>query len=112
MAAEPNYAAGLAAFYQAKRDLFCELLQDSRFKLQAADTPIDPPTVVGEVREAIAPVIGQFAHEALLATGALSQPERYSSEWEVFFAHLLAGFVACLVQLGFGGSSYGAQAGR
>jgi methionine aminotransferase len=36
MAAEPNYAAGLAAFYQAKRDLFCELLQDSRFKLQAA----------------------------------------------------------------------------
>ena len=36
MAAEPNYAAGLAGFYQAKRDLFCELLQGSRFKLQTA----------------------------------------------------------------------------
>jgi methionine aminotransferase len=36
MAAEPDYAAGLAAFYQAKRDLFCQLLQGSRFKLQPA----------------------------------------------------------------------------
>jgi methionine aminotransferase len=36
MAAEPDYAAGLAAFYQAKRDLFCELLQGSRLKFQPA----------------------------------------------------------------------------
>ncbi len=36
MAAQPDYAAGLAAFYQAKRDLFCQQLQGSRFKLQPA----------------------------------------------------------------------------
>jgi len=33
MAAEPDFPAGLANFYQQKRDLFCGALQDSRFKL-------------------------------------------------------------------------------
>ena len=36
-------------------------------------------------------VIGQFVHEGLVATGALPEPDTFSSEWEVFFAHLLAG---------------------
>ena len=31
MAESPDYAAGLAAFYQAKRDLFCENVAGSRF---------------------------------------------------------------------------------
>lgn len=31
MAAEPDYPATLAAFYQRKRDLFCDALQSSRF---------------------------------------------------------------------------------
>lgn len=30
----PDYAGSLAAFYQGKRDLFCTLLEDSRFTLQ------------------------------------------------------------------------------
>lgn len=34
MAAEPDYAGTLAAFYQAKRDLFCGALQGSRFKIR------------------------------------------------------------------------------
>ena len=46
----------------------------NRYKLQAADTLIDLLTDTGEVREAIAPVIGQFAHEVFLATGALPEP--------------------------------------
>lgn len=33
MAAEPEFPASLAAFYQHKRDLFCEALQPSRFSL-------------------------------------------------------------------------------
>ncbi|MEP5764971.1 MAG: methionine aminotransferase [Halieaceae bacterium] len=33
MAAEPDFAASLAGFYQAKRDLFCAALADSRFAL-------------------------------------------------------------------------------
>ena len=33
MQAEPGYPAGLADFYQQKRDLFCELLAPSRFGL-------------------------------------------------------------------------------
>jgi methionine aminotransferase len=33
MQAEPDYPAGLADFYQQKRDLFCELLAPSRFDL-------------------------------------------------------------------------------
>ena len=33
MAAEPDFPATLAGFYQAKRDLFCEALADSRFSL-------------------------------------------------------------------------------
>jgi methionine aminotransferase len=33
MAAEPDFAAGLANFYQQKRDLFCAALEGSRFKL-------------------------------------------------------------------------------
>jgi len=33
MAAEPDFPASLAAFYQAKRDLFCERLAGSRFRL-------------------------------------------------------------------------------
>ena len=33
MAAEPDFAASLASFYQAKRDLFCEALTGSRFQL-------------------------------------------------------------------------------
>jgi methionine aminotransferase len=33
MAAEPDFPAGLANFYQQKRDLFCNALKDSRFKL-------------------------------------------------------------------------------
>ncbi len=31
MAAEPDFAAGLSSFYQTKRDLFCNLLEGSRF---------------------------------------------------------------------------------
>ena len=34
MAAEPDYAATLPAFYQRKRDLFCRALQDSRFGIK------------------------------------------------------------------------------
>jgi methionine aminotransferase len=34
MKAEPDYAAGLAAFYQAKRDLFCARLAGSRFGIR------------------------------------------------------------------------------
>ena len=34
MAAEPDYPATLPAFYQAKRDLFCSALADSRFALR------------------------------------------------------------------------------
>lgn len=34
MAAEPDYAATLANFYQRKRDLFCHALQASRFKIR------------------------------------------------------------------------------
>ena len=30
----PDYAASLSNFYQAKRDLFCDALQDSRFKFR------------------------------------------------------------------------------
>ena len=59
----------------------------NRYKLQAADTPIDLPSVVGEVCEAIVPVIGQFAHQGLLATGALPEPERYASECSKGFMH-------------------------
>ena len=33
MAAEPDFPASLAAFYQAKRDLFCDALAGSRFSL-------------------------------------------------------------------------------
>ncbi len=33
MAEDPDFAAGLAAFYQAKRDLFCAAVADSRFTL-------------------------------------------------------------------------------
>jgi methionine aminotransferase len=33
MAAEPDFPATLAGFYQAKRDLFCEAVADSRFTL-------------------------------------------------------------------------------
>lgn len=33
MASEPDFAAALAGFYQAKRDLFCEAVANSRFKL-------------------------------------------------------------------------------
>ena len=33
MRAEPHYPAGLAKFYQAKRDLFCRALEGSRFTL-------------------------------------------------------------------------------
>jgi methionine aminotransferase len=33
MAAEPDFPAGLANFYQQKRDLFCNALKGSRFKL-------------------------------------------------------------------------------
>ena len=33
MAAEPDFPAGLANFYQQKRDLFCDALENSRFKL-------------------------------------------------------------------------------
>lgn len=36
LASDPNFYAELPAFYQAKRDFFCELLQDSRFRLQPA----------------------------------------------------------------------------
>jgi methionine aminotransferase len=31
MASEPEFAAGLADFYQGKRDLFCDALRHSRF---------------------------------------------------------------------------------
>ena len=34
MQVEPDYPASLAAFYQRKRDLFCDALQDSRFSLR------------------------------------------------------------------------------
>ncbi|MEH6569192.1 MAG: methionine aminotransferase [Halioglobus sp.] len=34
MEAEPDYPAGLARFYQAKRDLFCQALATSRFSLK------------------------------------------------------------------------------
>lgn len=34
MQQQPDFAAGLSAFYQAKRDLFCSALQNSRFMLQ------------------------------------------------------------------------------
>ena len=34
MEAEPSYPASLAAFYQRKRDLFCNALKDSRFSLR------------------------------------------------------------------------------
>ena len=34
MAQYPEYPANLAAFYQAKRDLFCAALEDSRFSLR------------------------------------------------------------------------------
>ena len=34
MREQPDYAKGLASFYQAKRDLFCELLQASRFTVK------------------------------------------------------------------------------
>jgi methionine aminotransferase len=33
MAEQPDYAATLASFYQAKRDLFCDQLKGSRFSL-------------------------------------------------------------------------------
>ncbi len=33
MSAEPDYPAGLGAFYQAKRDLFCNALEDSHFRV-------------------------------------------------------------------------------
>ena len=33
MQAEPDYPAGLSAFYQRKRDLFCQALQSSRLRL-------------------------------------------------------------------------------
>lgn len=33
MESHPDYPAGLAAFYQKKRDLFCRSLENSRFKL-------------------------------------------------------------------------------
>ena len=33
LAAEPDYPASLSAFYQAKRDVFCESVADSRFSL-------------------------------------------------------------------------------
>ena len=33
MAAEPEFPAGLADFYQGKRDLFCALVEQSRFTL-------------------------------------------------------------------------------
>ena len=36
LAAEPNYPATLASFYQRKRDLFCAALAGSRFKLKPA----------------------------------------------------------------------------
>lgn len=34
MAAEPDYPASLAGFYQAKRDIFCNALADSRFDIR------------------------------------------------------------------------------
>ncbi len=34
MAAQPEYPASLAGFYEQKRDLFCNALADSRFKLR------------------------------------------------------------------------------
>ena len=34
MAAQPDFPASLPAFYQAKRDLFCEALETSRFSLR------------------------------------------------------------------------------
>jgi methionine transaminase len=34
MAAEPGYPATLGRFYQAKRDLFCNALKDSRFEIR------------------------------------------------------------------------------
>ncbi|MCZ6828114.1 MAG: methionine aminotransferase [Gammaproteobacteria bacterium] len=37
MQAEPDYPAGLADFYQQKRDLFCELLAASRFGLSPSE---------------------------------------------------------------------------
>jgi methionine transaminase len=36
MAQAPDHATSLGAFYQAKRDLFCRLLKDSRFRIRPA----------------------------------------------------------------------------
>lgn len=36
MAAHPEHVDGLPAFYQAKRDLFCDLMEDSRFTFTRA----------------------------------------------------------------------------
>ena len=63
----------------------------NRYKLQAADAPIDNQQVAAEIRESIIPVIGQFAHAGLLATGLLPEPQQYAAEWEIVFAHLRQG---------------------
>ena len=47
--------------------------------------------MAAEIRESVIPVIGQFAHAGLLAKGHLLEPAQYAAEWEIFFAHLLAG---------------------
>ena len=36
LASNPEFCENLSAFYQEKRDTFCELLGDSRFKLEPA----------------------------------------------------------------------------
>ena len=55
----------------------------NRYKLQAADAPIDNQQVAAEIRESIIPVIGQFAHAGVLAKGHLPEPQPYTAEWEI-----------------------------
>jgi methionine aminotransferase len=55
---DPDFYAGLPAFYQAKRDLFCELLETSRFRLHPAKSTffqiLDYGAISDEVDETLA----------------------------------------------------------
>lgn len=69
MAAHPEHHVALGAFYQRKRDLFCSLLEASRFRLvPSAGTYFQLIDYAGVFDEADVPLARRLTAEAKLAT--------------------------------------------